>query len=216
MAHPALFALRAAARVGAAALFAMCLVAAPGAGPALAQPAAPAASAAPQPAQLDRNAVLILIRTTLLALDQANRTGNYTVLRDLGAPAFQAANTAARLAEIFATLRAQNLDLSGAAVLDPQLTLMPQIEPNGMLHMTGFFPSFPLQINFDLLFAPVDGRWRPFGISIGVAQSSPSAPVPPPAQAAAPAKPETPQGGSRPNAPRPPSGRPAPPAGAQQ
>ena len=31
--------------------------------------------------------LLILIRATLIALNQANVTGNYTVLRDLGAPA---------------------------------------------------------------------------------------------------------------------------------
>ena len=49
---------------------------------------------APRPAQIDRNGVLILIRQSLLALDQANKTGNYTVLRDLGSPAFQA-NSAA-------------------------------------------------------------------------------------------------------------------------
>jgi hypothetical protein len=79
-----------------------------------------AAPAAPQPAQIDRNGVLILIRSTVLALDQANKTGNYTVLRDLGAPGFQA-NTAARLAEIFASQRRDNLDLSGVAVIDPQL-----------------------------------------------------------------------------------------------
>jgi hypothetical protein len=32
-----------------------------------------------------RNGVLILVRSALIALDQANKTGNYTVLRDLGA-----------------------------------------------------------------------------------------------------------------------------------
>lgn len=47
------------------------------------------AAAAPKPASIDRNGVLILIRSTLLALDHANKTGNYTVLRDLGAPGFQ-------------------------------------------------------------------------------------------------------------------------------
>ena len=51
---------------------------------------------AAKPAQIDRNGVLILIRSALLALDQANKTGNYTVLRDLGAPGFQT-NSAARL-----------------------------------------------------------------------------------------------------------------------
>ena len=137
-----------------------------------------AETAAPRPAQIDRNGVLILIRTTLLALHDANETGNYTVLRDLSAPGFREANTAARLAEIFASQRAQKLDLSGVAVLDPQLTLLPQIEANGLLHMAGFFPSVPNQVNFELLFAPVEGRWRPFGIAVNVGSAAPVAPTP--------------------------------------
>jgi hypothetical protein len=58
-----------------------------------------------QPAQIDRTSVIVLIRSVLLALQHANDTGNYTVLRDIGAPGFQAANTASRLSEIFANLR---------------------------------------------------------------------------------------------------------------
>jgi len=132
-----------------------------------------------RPAQIDRNGVLILIRSTLLALDQANKTGNYTVLRDLGAPAFQT-NNAARLAEIFATQRRDKLDLSGVAALDPQLSLLPEIEPNGLLHMAGFFPSVPTQVNFELAFEPVEGQWRLFGVSVGLGSSSPTAPAPAP------------------------------------
>jgi cell division septation protein DedD len=133
---------------------------------------------APKPAQIDRNGVLMLIRSSLLALDQANKTGNYTVLRDIGAPGFQS-NSAARLGEIFAKLRNDNLDLSGVAVIDPQLSLLPQIEANGLMHMTGFFPSVPTQVNFDLSFAPVNGQWRLFGISVSIGQSGPAAPAPP-------------------------------------
>ncbi|WP_313902030.1 hypothetical protein [Methylobacterium sp. J-001] len=121
------------------------------------------------------------MRSALLALNQANETGNYTVLRDLSAPGFRDLNTAARLGEIFASQRAQKLDLSGVAVIDPQLTLLPQIETNGLLHMAGFFPSIPSQVNFELLFAPVDGRWRLFGVSVSVGSSTPAAPVPAPA-----------------------------------
>jgi hypothetical protein len=51
----------------------------------------PRPATAPTPAQIDRNGVLILVRSTPLALDQANQTGNYTVLRDLGSPQFQPA-----------------------------------------------------------------------------------------------------------------------------
>lgn len=139
--------------------------------------AQPAPAQAPKPAQIDRNGVLILIRSSLLALDQANKTGNYTVLRDIGAPGFQS-NTAARLGEIFAKLRNDNLDLSGVAVIDPQLNLLPQIEANGLMHMAGFFPSVPAQVNFELSFAPVSGQWRLFGISVSIGQSGPAAPDP--------------------------------------
>jgi hypothetical protein len=132
-----------------------------------------------KPANIDRNGVLMLIRSTLLALDQANKTGNYTVLRDLSAPGFQAANTAARLGEIFASQRNDKLDLSGVAVIDPQLSVLPEIAPNGMMRMAGFFPSVPSQVNFELLFAPVDGQWRLYGLSVNVAQSAPVAPAPP-------------------------------------
>jgi hypothetical protein len=142
----------------------------------------------PKPAQVDRNGVLILIRSTLLAIDQANKTGNYTVLRDLGAPGFQAANTAARLGDIFANLRRDKIDLSGVAVLEPQLTLLPQIEAN-VMHMTGFFPSVPEEVKFELLYAPVEGRWRLYGVSVGLAQSGPVAPGPAPLATTAPALP---------------------------
>jgi hypothetical protein len=137
---------------------------------------------APKPAQIDRNGVLILIRETLLALDQANKTGNYTVLRDLGSAEFQA-NTAARLAEIFAQHRRDNIDLSGVAVIDPQLTLLPQIEDNGLMRMAGFFPSVPTQVTFELLYAPVSGRWRLFGLSVSFSQAAPAAPQAPPGAA---------------------------------
>jgi hypothetical protein len=144
--------------------------------------AKPAGPGKPKPANIDRNGILILVRSALLAVDQANKTGNYTVLRDLGAPGLQA-NTAAQLAEIFANQRKQGIDLAGVAVLEPQLTLLPQIETNGMLHMAGFFPSVPLRLNFELLFAPTDHQWKLFGISVNLGNNSPQAPDAPQAPA---------------------------------
>ena len=185
------------------ALIALAVVAAgavvAGASPGRAQvPKSAPADPTPKPAQIDRNGVIILIRSTLLALDQANKTGNYTVLRDIGAPGFQI-NTAARLAEIFGKLRNDNLDLSGVAVIDPQLNLLPQIEANGLMHMTGFFPSVPTQVNFDLSFAPVSGQWRLFGISVGVGSSTPVAPAPTPPQPPPPVAQKQPSaGGAKP------------------
>src|SRR5712692_1755052 len=125
---------------------------------------------------------LYLIRSSLLTLNDANRSGNYTVLRDLATPDFQARNTAADLAQIFTDLRRRNFDLYGAALLAPQLTAAPALDAEKRLRLTGFFPTRPQRINFDLSFQVVGEQWRLFGIAI----ATPEAP-PLPAQAQAPA-----------------------------
>jgi hypothetical protein len=115
---------------------------------------------------------IYLIRSTLLTLNDANRSGNYTVLRDLAAPSFQSSNTAADLALIFSDLRRRNFDLYGAALLAPQLTAVPVLDQKGMLRLTGYIPTQPLQINFDLLFEAVNNQWRLFGISVATPETA--------------------------------------------
>ena len=159
--------------------------------PSLGEQAAPVPAAAPTSAPAEPAAgVLILIRSTLLALAHANATGNYTVLRDLGAPGFQAVNSAARLSEIFSSLRAQRLDLSQLAVLEPQLSNPPQLDAKGLLRIDGIYPSTAPQIAFSLVFEPVAGQWRLFGISVNPSQpvsvSAPATPAAPPATNASP------------------------------
>jgi hypothetical protein len=123
---------------------------------------------------------LYLIRSTLLTLNDANRTGNYTVLRDLAAPDFQLKNTAADLGVIFTDLRLRNVDLFAVALIGPQLSTPPYLDPSKMLRLTGYFPTRPLQINFDLTFQNVNGFWRLMGISIATPQAPSSAQSPPP------------------------------------
>ncbi|HYR23881.1 MAG TPA: hypothetical protein VEP30_13275 [Chthoniobacterales bacterium] len=130
----------------------------------------------PRPVQIDKNSVLILIRTTLVAVQQANQTGNYSVLYSISAPGFQSVNSPDRLSQIFANLRAKNFDLSGVVVLEPQLLVMPEMYSNGVMRMAGFFPSVPLQVLFDLQFIPVAGQWRLVAISVDVGTSTPAAP----------------------------------------
>jgi hypothetical protein len=62
------------------------------------------------------------------------------------------------------------------ALAAPQFTTVPAVDGNGMLRLTGFFPTRPLQINFDLLFQNVNGQWRLFGISVATPPPSPSQP----------------------------------------
>lgn len=111
----------------------------------------------------------MLIRTTLIALNQANRTGNYTVLRDLAAPAFARTNDAAKLSEIFAALRKRGLDLSPILFFQPKLRGPANLTDNGLLRLTGYFETKPEQISFDMLFQPIEGNWLLFGLAVDVA-----------------------------------------------
>lgn len=56
------------------------------------------AGSAPAP---DRHETARLVWTTLIAIDHANRSGNYSVLRDIAAPAFRDANDPVRLSASF-------------------------------------------------------------------------------------------------------------------
>lgn len=112
---------------------------------------------------------LALVRYALLAVDQANKTGNYTVVRDIGGPDFHDANDPARLAQIFAPLRAQGVDMFVVAVTEPLYKEPPRITAKRMLYVAGQFPTTPRRINFELLFEVVRGQWRIYGISIAPA-----------------------------------------------
>ncbi|WP_269930965.1 hypothetical protein [Aminobacter sp. HY435] len=114
---------------------------------------------------------LYLIRSTLLTLNDANRSGNYTVLHDLAAPDFQANNTAADLGQNFSDLRHRNFDLYGVALLAPQFTEAPALDQNGLLHLNGFFPTQPQQIRFDLAFQVAAGQWRLFAIAVATPEA---------------------------------------------
>jgi hypothetical protein len=124
---------------------------------------APAVSAVPVPSPIELSK---LIWSTMLAIDHANRAGNYSVLRDLGAPGFQANNDAAQLAAIFATLRRQDIDLSNTLLLAPSFSAPPATPTPGVLRLQGSFGLRPTAISFDLYYQWSAGRWKLFGVSI--------------------------------------------------
>jgi hypothetical protein len=128
--------------------------------------AAPAAAQQPTVSAPDQTETHRLIWSSLAALDHANRTGNYSVLRDLGAPSFQAQNSAANLAGIFQVLRAQQIDLSYALIVAPNFDFPPAVIEGGLLRARGNFPLRPYPIGFDLLYQRIDGEWRLFGMAV--------------------------------------------------
>src|SRR5262245_27692789 len=121
---------------------------------------------APNGKALDDVVLAMLVKSTLTAVQHANITGNYSVLRDLGTPAFRDNNDQAKLTAIFSTLRARALNLSPVLMLLPYLSRPPELTPQGQLRLTGYFATQPLRIEFDLMFAQTDGTWRIDGIDV--------------------------------------------------
>ncbi|MGB0922462.1 MAG: hypothetical protein ACPG06_03745 [Alphaproteobacteria bacterium] len=119
-----------------------------------------------QAALPDRTAQTILIRTTIVALNHANVTGNYAVLRDLGSPAFILSNSPASLAASFAALRQSKLDIGPVVMFDPIMPKPAQIDSNGMLRLSGYFPTNPLRVKFELAYTQHDGGWRLAAIAV--------------------------------------------------
>ena len=154
--------------------------------------ALPPPSPMPEPNELE---LAKLIWSTMAAVDHANVAGNYSVLRDLSAPGFQMNNDAARLAKIFETLRASNVDLSNTMLLAPTYQTAPVIMSGNVLHVKGFFGLRPTAIGFDLYYQWLQGRWRLYGVSIvpaAMANVQPGGPPPPAQPPAQPGRRETP------------------------
>jgi hypothetical protein len=90
---------------------------------------------------------------------------------------------------LFRSQRERNLDYSGVLVFEPQLTVMPEIGKNGLMRFAGFFPSASSQIKFEMIFAPVNGQWKLFGLAADVGPAGPAAPMPEPQPEAKPQAP---------------------------
>ena len=133
----------------------------------------PPPSMRPTPSTLELSK---LIWSTVAAVDHANRSGNYSVLRDISSQGFQVNNNAAQLAQVFAGLRALDIDLSNALLVPPTYNTAPQMVREDVFRVQGVFQLRPISIGFDLYFQWEQGRWKLFGIDLQPLQMTTTAP----------------------------------------
>ena len=117
----------------------------------------------PVPGQLEMSQ---LIWSTMITVENANRTANYSVLRQSGSQAFQIGNAPEQLAQVFSGLRATGLDLSTTLLVPPTDTRAPQVLQDGIFRVQGLFQLRPRAIGFDLYYQWEQGRWKIYGIDI--------------------------------------------------
>lgn len=116
--------------------------------------------------QQDAQLVAVLVRAHLIALHQANSTGNYTVLRDLGSAEFRDQFSASDLAAIFEPLREERIDIQAAAVLQPEISQAPSLDTKGVMNVRGRFATQPQAIDFAFAFCVENRVWRLCGLSV--------------------------------------------------
>ena len=100
----------------------------------------------------DENTLARLVWSTMIALDNANRTENYTVLYSLGSSKFKQRNSPAQLRQNFSSLRQNRVDIGRAILSSPTYYIPPVILSDGTLRLRGGFDYRPKSVRFDLIY----------------------------------------------------------------
>lgn len=128
---------------------------------------------------------IFLIRSTLSALNDANQTGNYTVLRDTAAPTFSQKYTAADLALAFTNLR-NNPRFSEACAGTPSLIEPSRSTPDGTIQFRGQMGPREAQLQFNIQYQRIANRYRLSALAVTLPDATAAQHVPRSAQQSAP------------------------------
>ena len=110
----------------------------------------------------------VLIKASLLSFNDANVTGNYTVLHAKLSKPFRDQFPPEKLADIFKEFRDKHIDFDIVAAKKPMGTEEPKISDNGVLSLKGYFDTTPSRVNYDLAFIMSDGEWKLIKINVDV------------------------------------------------
>lgn len=121
-------------------------------------------SALPPAQTVDAVVLIMLAKSTILAVQHANATGNYSVLRDLGTPVFRERFDQAKLTAIFANLRMRGVNLTPVIMLPVNWTKQPEITPQGQLH----WPASSLRSRCRFNLSCFSCNWTACGGSTGL------------------------------------------------
>jgi len=110
----------------------------------------------------------ILIKTSLLTLNDANITGNYAVLHAKLAKPFRDQFTPDQLKQAFKTFADQKVDWGLIATKPPIPTSEAKIDSRGALQLRGYFDTKPSRLSYELDFVPSEGELKPLKLNVNV------------------------------------------------
>jgi hypothetical protein len=110
----------------------------------------------------------ILIKTSLLTLNDANVTGNYAVLHAKLAKVFRDQITPDGLKKGFKPFADQKVDFGLVAAKPPIASSEATIDNRGALLLRGYFDTAPSRVTYELDFVPSEGLWKPIMLNVRV------------------------------------------------
>lgn len=114
----------------------------------------------------------VMVKTSLLTFNDANLTGNYTVMYAKMAKLFRDRFTADTLKQAFKVFAGKHIDIIAAKPIVPSSEA--KFASNGSLMLRGYFDTTPSRLNYELDFAVSEGEWKLIAIDVKVRDQSTS------------------------------------------
>jgi hypothetical protein len=110
----------------------------------------------------------VLIKSTLLTFNDANVTGNYSVLHAKLSKPFRDQYPPERLKEVFKVFNEKHIDLEIIAAKTPIPSQEPKVTDSGVLQLYGYFDIAPSRVAYELEFITSDGEWKATRINVNI------------------------------------------------
>jgi len=110
----------------------------------------------------------ILIKTSILTLNDAILSGNFAVLHAKLAKPFREQFDPDRLKQAFQSFAEKKIDMAAVAAASPVVTDDAQIDDRGALLLRGRFDVDRSRLVYEFDFLPSEGEWKPINLHVSV------------------------------------------------
>jgi hypothetical protein len=126
--------------------------------------AGPASALKPPAAEMQE----VLIKASLMTFNDANVTGNYTVLHAKTSKPFRDQFTPEKLKQAFKAFADAHIDFDVVVAKPPVPTDAVRIDDDGRLVLRGYFDTQPSRVHYDLAFVISEGKWKLITLNVNV------------------------------------------------
>jgi hypothetical protein len=109
-----------------------------------------------------------LIKASLMTFNDANVTGNYTVLHAKLSKPFRDQFTPDKLKETFKPFADAHIDFDIVVAKPPVPAAEAKVDDDGRLALRGYFDTQPSRVHYDLAFIMSEGEWKLIKLNVNV------------------------------------------------